>query len=172
MMITALTILMGGGALILSADAQVNELPQLFVAACLDGKATLSSADAATIGFDGLPHELQQRLGKPQSAQVWRLNRSGRAYLYVLSYEPARNTTPRICGVASDEMSYGAAADIVEKRVTGSVYPRTARSIQWLDPKGGYNAMATTAGGFKVLQINWLSDEQREILARGYQDPR
>jgi len=165
----ALALLAGDSGLFPEGDIAASRLPDLFVAACLDGKATLSPKDAAAVGLDGLPRELLQKLGKPSSAQVWRLSSDGRAYLYILNYEPARSTNPRICGIASDAMNYQTAADVVEKRVTGAVYPRTTRSIQWLDAKGGYNAIATTAGDFKILQINWLSDQQRRILARGYQ---
>jgi hypothetical protein len=164
-----LALLAGGVSVFPDGDISAAQLPDLFVAACLDGKATLSMGGAAAVGLDRLPRELTQKLGKPSSAQVWRLSSDGRAYLYILNYKPARNTNPRICGIASDAMDYQAAADVVEKRVTGAVYPRTTQSIQWLDAKGGYNAIATTAGAFKVLQINWLSDQQRKVLARGYQ---
>jgi hypothetical protein len=169
MISAALTLLLGGANTLLAADPGSNDLPEIFVAACLDGKATFSPGEAAAVGFDGLPRELQQRLGKPNNAQVWRLINDGQAYLYILSYEPIGSQSPKVCGLASDAMNYGTAADTVEKRVMGAVYPRTTRSIQWLDPKGGYNAIATTAGSFKVLQINWLSDQQRQIVARGYQ---
>ncbi len=169
MIAAALALLLNSGTAVAAADVGPADLPQLFVAACLDGKATLSPGDAAAVGFGGLPQALQQRLGTPSTAQVWRLNGGGNAYLYILNYEGGRNATPRICGLASDTMNYGNAADTVEKRVTGAVYPRSTRSIQWLDPQGAYNAMATTAGTFKVLQINWLSDAQRRVVANGYQ---
>jgi hypothetical protein len=163
-----LAILLGSSA-VPAVQQGAAELPNLFVAACLDGKASLSPGEAAAVGFDALPRDLQQRLGKPSSAQVWRLNGGGQAYLYVLDYAPAPHTSPRVCGLASDAMSYSSAADVVERRVTGAVYPRTTRSIEWLDPTGGYNALATTAGEFKVLQINWLSDEQKRVVAQGYE---
>jgi hypothetical protein len=164
-----IALLLGGSSAFAAANSEPTQLPDLFVAACLDGKATLAPGEAAAVGFNGLPEDLQKRLGKPNSAQVWRLNGGGQAYLYVLDYAPAPHTSPRVCGVASDAMNYSSAADLVEQRVTGAVYPRTTPSIEWLDPKGGYNALATTAGSFKILQINWLSDEQRRIVANGYQ---
>jgi len=171
MIVASLAVLLASSGALPPAQPLASDLPQLFVAACLDGKASMSPGEASAVGFDGLPAELQQRLGKPNSAKVWRLNDAGRAYLYILDYQPQGSQTPRICGLASDAMNYGRAADTVEKRVMGAVYPRSTQSIQWLDPKGGYNAIATTAGDFKVLQINWLSDEQRQILAKGYQSP-
>lgn len=157
-MLAGLFAITMGASAVPFADVGAAELPSLFVAACLDGQATLSPGEASVVGFDGLPRELQQRLGKPDSAQVWRLSSGGRAFLYILDYQTAPKGSPRICGVASDEMNYTSAADLVEKRVIGTVYPRTTRSIEWSDPNGGYNALATTAGSFKVLQINWLSD--------------
>jgi hypothetical protein len=54
-------------------------------------------------------------------------------------------------------------------RVTGAVHPRETRSIEWLSVEGGYNALATTAGDFKVLQVNWLSDEQRAAATKALQ---
>jgi hypothetical protein len=167
-----IALLLGGSSALAGANPGPAELPDLFVAACLDGEATLSPGEAAAIGFNGLPQDLQKRLGNPSSAQVWRLSGGGQAYLYVLDYAPARNTSPRVCGVASDAMNYSSAADVVEQRVTGAVYPRTTRSIEWLDPKGGYNALATTAGDFKVLQINWLSDDQKRVIQKGYETPQ
>lgn len=169
-MISAIfALLLGSGSGVLAVEQSVTELPNLFVAACLDGKAILSPGEAAAVGFGGLPEDLQKRLGKPSSAQVWRLSSGGQAYLYILEYAPDPHRSPRVCGVASDAMNYSSAADVVEQRVTGAVYPRTTRSIEWLDPKGGYNALATTAGDFKVLQINWLSDEQKRVVAKGYE---
>ena len=162
-------LLLGTASAVPGVSQGVTELPNLFVAACLDGKATLSPGEAAAVGFDGLPRELQQRLGTPSAAQVWRLSGGGNAYLYVLDYAPAPRTSPRVCGVASDAMNYNSAADLVEQRVTGAVYPRTSRSIEWLDPKGAYNALATTAGSFKVLQINWLSDDQKRVVQKSFE---
>jgi hypothetical protein len=162
-------LLLGAGVGLPAADLAATELPQIFEAACLDGQAKLSPGTAAPVSFDALPHELQQSLGKPASGQVWRLNGPGRAFLYLLTYEPNPNTNPRICGLASDAMNYGAAADAVELRVTGEVHPRDTRSIEWLSLEGGYNALATTTGEFKVLQVNWLSDQQRAAATRALQ---
>ena len=63
-------------------------------------------------------------------------------------------------------MDYTSAANAVEMWVTGQVSPKTMRTTEWLNAKGGYSALATTAGPFKVLQVNWptafaaCSDEQ------------
>lgn len=169
MISAALALLLGSANLLPAADVGPSALPGLFVAACLDGRAAFSPGEASAVSYDGLPHELREKLGKPSSAKVWRLINGGQAYLYILDYEPVGSQSPHVCGLASDSMNYGTAADTVEKRVMGAIYPRTTKSIQWLDPQGGYNAIATTAGGFKVLQINWLSDQQRRIVARGYE---
>jgi len=149
-----------------AADLTAAQLPQIFEAACLDGEAKLSPGSASPISFDALPSELRKDLGKPTSAKIWRLSGSGQAYLYLLDYEAAANTNPRICGLASDQMDYGEAADAVEMRVTGQVSPKTTPATEWLNPAGGYAALATKAGSFKVLQVNWLSDAQRAALVK------
>src|SRR5690348_1160228 len=105
-MIGATLALLLGSSSVLPAAVAVADLPQLFVAACLDGNAKLSPGEASTVGFRGLPDALQDRLGKPSGAQVWRLRSEGQAYLYILNYEPSRNSSPRICGLASETMNY------------------------------------------------------------------
>jgi hypothetical protein len=138
----------------------------LFEAACLDGEAKLAPGSATPVTFDELPAELRQGLGKPSSAKIWRLNGSGRAFLYLLDYQPDRYTNPKICGLASDGMDYASAADAVEMRVTGQVSPKTMRTTEWLNAAGGYSALATTTGAFKVLQVNWLSETQRAEMQK------
>lgn len=161
--------LLSNSAVLPAADVGATDLPQLFVSACLDGQARLSPGSAEAITFDALPANLRLSLGSPQSSQVWRLTGPGHGYLYVLSYPEGRTTSPKVCGLASDEMNYGSAADMVEMRVTGAVHPRVGQSVQWLSLDGGYNALATTAGDFKVLQIEWLSDEQRAQAVKQFQ---
>lgn len=150
------------------ADIGTSQLPQLFVSACLDGKAELSRSDATPAKFSDLPRDLQQRLSRPSSAQIWRLESPGTAYLYVLDYGSRSEANPRICGVASDEMDYSSAADTVEKRVMGQVYPRTASRIEWTDAHGGYTAMATTAGKFTLIQVKILSAAQQAAALKDW----
>lgn len=164
---SAITALFLGAASTLPAtDLPPNDLPSLFENACLNGEAKLAPGSVTSVDFAALPAELRRSLGNPSSAQVWRLNGAGRAFLYILGYPPSRDSSPRICGLASDQMDYSSAADAVEMRVTGTVHPRTTRSTQWLNLDGGYDALATVAGDFKVLQINWLSDSQRDALIK------
>jgi hypothetical protein len=154
-------LLLSSGMGLSAADVGTAGLSQVFIDACLDGRANLQSG-AQPVSFDALPVELRKDLGTPTSSQVWRLNGPGQGYLYVLNYEGGREN-PRICGLASDAMDYQAATNAVEMRVTGAVQPRTMQSVQWLNPKAGYDTLATTAGDFKVLQVNWLSDAQRSL---------
>ena len=167
-MVGIMAALLLGGTGMGSANVALADLPQIFEAACLNGEAKLSPGAAAAVGFDGLPRELRKSLGTPASAQVWRLNGPGRAFLYVLEFAPAANASPRICGLASDRMDYRSAADAVEMRVTGEIQPKTTPAVEWLNLEGGYNALAARTGDFKVLQINWLSDAQRAEAAKAY----
>lgn len=168
-MITALAaVLVSSGSTLPAMELATSELPALFVSACLDGEAKLSAADANAVGFDDLPRELQRQFPTPSSSQIWRLHTHSRAFLYILSYEPGPTTRSQMCGVASDEMDYSAAAAAVEKRVMGNSYPETGKSMQWADPQNGNIVTATTAGEFKVLQTDLLSGPQRAALTKKY----
>jgi hypothetical protein len=145
-----------------AADPGTAGLSQVFIDACLDGQAKLGPG-AQQVSFEALPLDVRKGLGSPASSKVWRLSGPGEGYLYMLDYQGAPGENPHICGLASNAMDYGSAADAVEMRVTGAVHPRTMQSIQWLNPKSGYDALATTAGDFKVLQVNWLSDSERAL---------
>jgi hypothetical protein len=163
-------LLLTGDAIGAAGGLDSGQLPQLFVAACLDGQARLTPGGAVAISFDALPSTLRQRLGEPLSAQVWRL-RGGSTFLYVLSYQPAQEANPHICGLASDEMNYDEAASAVDRRVTGmpasdALMGRNSGSVQWTDPNGDYTALVTKAGAFNVVQINWLSDAQRAAVLK------
>jgi len=165
-MVSAMAALLLSSANPVAADFAASQLPQVFEAACLDGQAKLAPGSATPVTFDALPPELRQSLGKPTSAKIWRLSGSGQAFLYLLDYQADRNTSPRICGLASDGMDYASAADAVEMRVTGEVSPKTMKTTEWLNATDGYSALATTTGAFKVLQVNWLSDSQRAAIMK------
>src|SRR3954452_7349463 len=142
------------GAAQTSAAAQPSTLPAVFEATCLDGQARLS---ATPIDLRQLPAALQKSLGQPTSSKVWQLNASGHSYLYILDYPAWSGASPKICGLASDEMDLGSATNALGARVAGGVERSAARSAQWLNAKDGYVATATTAAQYKVLQISWLS---------------
>lgn len=168
-MVTVLAAaLLGSGTMPLETALAARDLPALFVSACLDGEAKLAPADAVPITYSELPRRLQKRIRKPASGQIWHLNVPGRAYLYVIEYPPARNASPRVCGLASDQMDSSVAKQLVERRVMGRVYSETAKSMQWIDPKGGFIATVTTAGEFEILQTDLLSDVQRAALKKTY----
>ena len=165
MILSIAASLIGAGAVSAQAQPGGHALPEVFVAACLDGGARLSAGQAAAVRFDDLPSNLRERLGKPASGQVWQLTGSGRAYLYMLNYEPRRGVNPKICGLAADNMDLNSAADALEARIAGGVRPKGHRGTEWLMPRDGYTAVATTADEFNVVQVNWLSEEQRaEVL--------
>lgn len=166
MILSAALFLFSASAVAPAAELQPDQLPEIFQSACLDGEARLSPGLVEPVDFTSLPNDLRRALGSPSSAKVWRLNGPGRAFLYILEYPSERTTSPRVCGLASDQMNYGKAADSVEMRVTGAVQPRSTQSTEWLNLKGGYDALATTAGDFKVLQINWLSDSAKHALIK------
>ena len=155
-------------AAILAGSAQapvareVTDLSGVFQATCLDGAAKLRANEVTQISFDQLPSSLREQLGRPASGKIWALNASGHSYLYLLDYQAAPGVSPKVCGLASDTMELNPAADALEKRVTGNVSGDRVRSAQWLNAKDGYVATATTAAAFKVLQISWMSDADRE----------
>jgi hypothetical protein len=156
------SVLMGAAQTAAVADVQVTSLPDIFAAACLDGKARIPASEAAKIDFDTLPSKLRTKLGRPTSADVFLLSSYGRSYLYILSYAPGRGANPKICGLASDQMDLRVAADLLDARLAGSVYPSKMKTTQWLRPEDGYFATATTAGKYNVVQVNWLNDRDRK----------
>jgi len=164
----AAAVLLGGANPVFAATVASDGLPTLFVSACLDGSAKLAPGEAAASSLGALPRGVRQRLGKPVSAQVWKLNTPDQSFLYLLQYADDPKVIPRVCGLASEEMNLRAAADAVELRVTGEVHRRSMDSIEWTDPQGGFTALATSAGKFKVIQINWLSDAQRAAAIKTY----
>ena len=141
-------------------------LPQLFVAACLDGNAAISADEAHKIPFDALPAELRARLDKPLSATAWQLQPQERAYLYVLEYLPGTSHDTKVCGLASDQMLLSSAVSAVDERITGASGFESAIGTQWLMPKAGYAVTAAKVDAFTVLQINWLSDSRRAALSK------
>ena len=144
-----------------ATEAQLSDLPGLFEATCLDGQAKLRANEVTAISFDQLPSGLREKLGRPASAKIWRLNASGRSYLYLLDYQAGPGVSPKICGLASDAMDSKTAGDALEMRVTGSVSRDRLRSAQWVNAKDGYVAMSTKASTFNVLQISWMNDADR-----------
>jgi len=135
-----------------------DQLPGLFIAACLDGTARTTGA-ATAIEFDALPSDLRMRLGKPYKAQVWKLNGLDKAYLYSLSYRD-RAFSPRICGVASDGLVLRPASAAVESRLRGGAPSAGSyKPVEWINDAAGYRALATRKGGYTILQVNWLKEE-------------
>ncbi len=154
-------MLLGSSQTPVATSLQVTNLPSVFAATCLDGGARLTARDVRRIGFDDLPPDLRSQLGQPASSDVWRLNTSGNAYLYVLNYASQPGMDSKICGLASDQISLNEVADLLDLRLTGAVQPERQKSMQWLRPQDGYVAMATAAGKLKVAQVNWLNDQDR-----------
>ena len=148
-----------------TAEALVapDQLPNLFISACLDGSARAADGSVTRIDYSALPNELRSRLGKPSTAQVWKVNGSDEAYLYSLSYTE-RGYSPRICGVASQNLVLRPASAAVETRLRGGARSAGSyKSVEWLNESAGYRALATRAGGYTILQVNWLRDNQAEV---------
>jgi hypothetical protein len=143
-------------------EVHVGNLPDVFAAACLEGRITLPAREASKIGFDQLPGRIRRGLGHPSSGDVWRLA-NGESFLYVLNYPDKPGVSPKICGVASDQVGLKAGAGMLDVRLAGDRLQHGSRTMQWLRPQDGYNAMSTTAGDFNVLQVNWLSEADRKL---------
>jgi hypothetical protein len=150
-------------AALTQAPISADQLPNLFIAACLDGKAQTTPGSASQVGFDGLPTAIRSRLGKPSAAQVWKLNGANDSYLYSLNYTD-RSFSPRICGVASQELVLRPASAAVESHLRGGAPAAGSyKPVEWLNEKAGYRALATRTGGYTILQVNWLKEEAPPI---------
>lgn len=136
---------------------------RLFIAACLDGSAQRVDGNSTPIPFGDLPSALRGRLGKPDSAQVWKLGGVEDAYLYSLSYSD-RGFSPKICGVAARDLALRSASAAVETRLRGGTPSAGSyRPVEWLNEEAGYRALATRTGGYTVLQVNWLNNNLAEV---------
>jgi hypothetical protein len=171
-MIASVVALFLAGAAQAPSAVSSADLPQIFQEACLDGEARLAPGSASAVGFEGLPGDLKHALGAPTSAQVWRLNTEGAAYLYILDYPSGAASSPRVCGLAADEMDTRAAQDTIERRVTGRVSGDYNRSMEWLSPESGYRALVTRTGKFRVVQVDMLSDAQRNAAMKAVKQLR
>jgi hypothetical protein len=151
-------------ALLNSAAGQVfttDQLPNLFVSACFDGSVRMSGGDATPITFGDLPDGLRSRLGSPSASKVWRIRGGNPSYLYLLDYSGTAN--PKICGVASENLALRSATAVVETRLYGRpASAGTSKSTEWLKLDQGYKALATRAGGYTILQVNWLAPKLAE----------
>jgi hypothetical protein len=156
-----------------AADVPATNLAGVFEATCLDGSARLSADEVSASSFHQLPSDLKERLGRPSSGNVWRLNGAGNAYLYILDYPAGPGISPKVCGVASDSLDLQSAAGALEVRVGAGTSRQRARTMQWINLQDGYIATATTAAKYNVLQINWMSDaDKAAALAQAEQLPR
>ena len=163
MMLALATAALVNAAATAPSIVTTDQLPSLFISACLDGRAQMGSA--TPIEFDALPSGLRSRLGKPSGAQVWKLQGVDDAYLYSLSYTD-RSFSPRICGVAAKNMVLRPASAAVESRLRGGAPAAGSfRPVEWLNHEAGYRALATRAGGFTVLQVDWLNGENKTEAA-------
>jgi hypothetical protein len=154
-------------ALFNAAAAQMtvtpDQLPNLFIAACLEGKAQTTDGSATPIEFSALPTAIRSRLGKPSEGKVWKLNGADNAYLYSLSYTD-RSFSPKICGVAGQNLVLRPASAAVESHLRGGTPAAGSfKPVEWLNEPQGYRALATRIGGYTVLQVNWLKQNQSEV---------
>jgi len=137
-------------------------LENLFLSACFDGSVKLTPSQAQPVQFDALPSALRRKFGSPSKAQVWKLQTAGNSYLYTFDYDK-RNMSPKVCGLASDSLQLRSAADAVAYRLKASrdIEPQ-AVTTEWWRADQGYMALASRVRDYTVLQVNWLSDEQRK----------
>jgi hypothetical protein len=167
-MTTAIAVFLASAIASPAAEIPPEQLVGTFAAACLDGSVNLAPNQASKMAFSELPAPLRKRLGKPKSGQVWQLNSPGRAYLYVLDYEPGRKTSRMICGVASDELPLHTSVEALRVRFGGATLRGSPANTEWMFPEDGYFAAATSTGTFNVLQVRWLSDEQKRLVLREF----
>lgn len=161
-----MVLTLAAAALLNAAAAQslisTDQLPNLFIAACFDGSVRMSGGDATPIPFSELPAALRRRLGSPSTAKVWKLRGGDPSYLYLLDY--AGRSNPKICGVAAENMALRSASAVVETRLYGRpASAELAKSTEWLNVAQGYKALATRAGGYTILQVNWLAPKLAEV---------
>ena len=89
---------------------------------------------------------------------MWKIAGSEDSYLYSLNYTD-RSFSPRICGVASQNLVLRPASAAVETHLRGGKPAAGSyKPVEWLNDQEGYRALATRAGGYTILQVNWNKD--------------
>ena len=147
------------------AVAYSGGIENIFISACIDGSVSLSRQDAQPVQFDALPKVLRAKLGTPDRTQVWMLQRPGHSYLYVVEYDD-RDLSPKVCGLASDQLKISPATDALASRLNASVGEDRAATTEWHFPEQGYYALASRIHEYTVLQVNQMSDLQRQEALR------
>ena len=145
--------------------ANSGSIENIFISACLDGSVALSRQDAQPVQFDSLPNALRSKLGKPDRTQVWMLQRPGHSYLYMIEYDD-RDLSPKVCGLASDQLKISPATDAIATRLNASAGEDGAVTTEWHFPEQGYYALASRVHEYTVLQVNQMSDIQRREALR------
>ena len=147
------------------AAAYSGSLENIFISACLDGSVTLGRQDAQPVQFEALPNALRSKLGSPDRTQVWMLQRPGHSYLYMVEYDD-RDLSPKVCGLASDQLKISPATNAIATRLNASVGEDGAVTTEWHFPEQGYYALASRIREYTVLQVNQMSDFQRQEAIR------
>ena len=147
------------------AAAYSGSLENVFISACLDGAVSLSDQDAQPVQFDSLPKALKGKLGTPEKTQVWMLQRPGHSYLYMAEYAD-RDLSPKVCGLASDQLKIKPAREVLAARLNGATGDNNAVTTEWHFPEDGYFALASRVREYTVLQVNQMSDFQRQEALR------
>lgn len=161
-MILTLATLAASSAALVQANPSAGSIENVFISACIDGSVRLSEDEAETVDFSALPSALRSQLTKPTKAQVWKLRSAGNSYLYVLEYA-GRNRSPHVCGLASDQIKIGPASDAVAHRIGASLDRDSgAAAHEWWMAEDGYMAIATRVREYTTLQMNKLSERQRQ----------
>ena len=147
------------------SPVHADSLENIFISACLDGSVNLGEQGAEPVQFDALPKDIRRKLAKPIKAQVWQLRSAGHSYLYMMEYDD-KDLSPKVCGVASDQLNMSPAADAVAHRLNASSAEPGAVTTEWHFPEAGYFALASRIHEYTVLQVNHMSDVQRKEALR------
>lgn len=161
-MIIALAITAAANlAAVAPSPVYTDSLENIFISACLDGRVHLGEQGAQPVEFDALPKAIRQKLARPSKAQVWQLQSPGRSYLYMVEYDD-KDFSPKVCGMASDQLKISPAADAVAHRLNASTAEPGAVTTEWHFPEDGFFALASRIHEYTVLQVNHMSEIQRK----------
>ena len=77
-----------------------------------------------------------------------------------------RDLSPKVCGLASDQLKISPATDAIARRLNASAGEDGAVTTEWHFPEQGYYALASRVHEYTVLQVNQMSDIQRREALR------
>ena len=141
----------------------------VFIAACLRGEAKLKPEQSISVTLEHLPKQLRREY-RPAGGTFVKLAGSASSFLYWFDQSPHPRRFARVCGIASQIVDIGFAWRRISLEIDRVSYEGPAAEhvgnptqLMFERPEHGYTlSYASGVGGYSVVQIGWMTEQQRE----------